>query len=619
MTARQQGRTDRPSRFVLSAAGPDGRLQNIREIASLVYSVSDLGTIFDQIAAAVCHRTLWARSGIMAVDRTTGYSVLVTRFDPAAQDDPTLPRQWALSTSPALRVAETKRPIVIEDAQLSQEFPGYREDAIARGYHTVVVLPLGCADRQGRELVLAVSSRQRVPVSDEELDFLMTICHLAALAVDKAKSLHAERRLSARLERTLQVNSSLLERVLAGDSLETIAGMIETMLPDQVVILDFTSDGAHVGRSPDPTFFSDRAWHAMIRGAAARPIAHLVARTEPSDFRQLTRIDLGEAGIAFARDAYVEPLRVDHETVGALIVFPRHDRLDDFDVLIAQEAKFALSAQLMRTHIQLRQQASERAELFERLFDGAWSDPHQVRRHAERLGLDLSRPAQLLALDLRTPDAAAPADVDALRRDVARTVQAVRAKAVAIDQGNALLIYLPDPPASPETLVATIGRPLIDVLKWHRRASPVVALGPLCGGLEDYRGARDQCARLLTLAQMFGRSGIVRQQDFGPFAVLLSALDNQAVQSFLDETVGRLADYDRDHGGRLLQTAAAFIDNGCRYQVTAAALEIHVSTLRYRLRRLSELFGLDLEDSETRFALALALRLRSMVGTTPGA
>src|SRR5215475_6792935 len=117
---------DRPARFVLSAAGPDGRLQGVREIASLVYSVSDLGTIFDQIAAAVCHRTLWARSGIMAVDRTAGFSVLVTRFDPGAQDDSSLPRQWALSTSPALRVAETKQPVVIADAQRSQDYPGYR-------------------------------------------------------------------------------------------------------------------------------------------------------------------------------------------------------------------------------------------------------------------------------------------------------------------------------------------------------------------------------------------------------------------------------------------------------------------------------------------------------------
>jgi hypothetical protein len=61
--------------------------------------------------------------------------------------------------------------------------------------------------------------------------------------------------------------------------------MVETILPDQLVILDFTTDSAYVGCSPDPTRFSDRGWHALIRGAAARPIARLVRRSEPSDFR----------------------------------------------------------------------------------------------------------------------------------------------------------------------------------------------------------------------------------------------------------------------------------------------------------------------------------------------
>ncbi len=84
------------------------------------------------------------------------------------------------------------------------------------------------------------------------------------------------------------------------------------------------------------------------------------------------------------------------------------------------------------------------------------------------------------------------------------------------------------------------------------------------------------------------------------------------MQSFLDETVGRLAAWT-DHGGRLLQTAAAFIGSpAVRYQATAEALAIHVSTVRYRSSSPAEQFGMDLEHAETRFALALALRLRSM-------
>jgi len=38
-------------------------------------------------------------------------------------------------------------------------------------------------------------------------------------------------------------------------------------------------------------------------------------------------------------------------------------------------------------------------------------------------------------------------------------------------------------------------------------------------------------------------------------------------------------------------------------------LEVHPQTVRYRVRRLRELFGDALEDPEQRFELGLALRL----------
>jgi len=62
-----------------------------------------------------------------------------------------------------------------------------------------VVLPLGCTDAQGREMVLSVSSEKRVPVTPEELDFLLTISQLAGIAVERTKLLHAERTLTTRL------------------------------------------------------------------------------------------------------------------------------------------------------------------------------------------------------------------------------------------------------------------------------------------------------------------------------------------------------------------------------------------------------------------------------------
>ena len=108
-------------------------------------------------------------------------------------------------------------------------------------------------------------------------------------------------------------------------------------------------------------------------------------------------------------------------------------------------------------------------------------------------------------------------------------------------------------------------------------------------------------------------TGLVDSDDFGSFAVLVSALGDEAMAHFLDETLAPIIEHDKTRKGSLLSCAEAFLKHGCRYQAAADALGVHVSTLRYRLKRLSELFGLDLDSNEDdRFALSLALRIHEL-------
>jgi DNA-binding PucR family transcriptional regulator len=49
-----------------------------------------------------------------------------------------------------------------------------------------------------------------------------------------------------------------------------------------------------------------------------------------------------------------------------------------------------------------------------------------------------------------------------------------------------------------------------------------------------------------------------------------------------------------DAGGDLLETVAAFLDSGGSIEGTARALYVHANTVRYRLRKVHELVGLDM-------------------------
>ncbi|HEV3000873.1 MAG TPA: helix-turn-helix domain-containing protein, partial [Solirubrobacteraceae bacterium] len=59
---------------------------------------------------------------------------------------------------------------------------------------------------------------------------------------------------------------------------------------------------------------------------------------------------------------------------------------------------------------------------------------------------------------------------------------------------------------------------------------------------------------------------------------------------------------------KLAETLRVWLDDQGRIEQTAHHLGVHPQTVRYRVGRLRELFGLRLEDPEGRHALDLALR-----------
>ena len=96
--------------------------------------------------------------------------------------------------------------------------------------------------------------------------------------------------------------------------------------------------------------------------------------------------------------------------------------------------------------------------------------------------------------------------------------------------------------------------------------------------------------------------------DLDVLRMLASVDDLADVEGFVRKWLGVLADYDERKHTELLKTLTKYLQHGGGYEATSQALSVHRSTLKYRLRRIRELTGLDLGDPETRFSLELATR-----------
>jgi hypothetical protein len=71
----------------------------------------------------------------------------------------------------------------------------------------------------------------------------------------------------------------------------------------------------------------------------------------------------------------------------------------------------------------------------------------------------------------------------------------------------------------------------------------------------------------------------------------------------------KLRDYDLNHKTELLRTASTYLRNQLSHTQTSIELKIHRSTLMYRLDRIRDIGGLNIEDSANQWYLLLSFKL----------
>ncbi|MEV4265657.1 helix-turn-helix domain-containing protein [Kribbella sp. NPDC049584] len=145
------------------------------------------------------------------------------------------------------------------------------------------------------------------------------------------------------------------------------------------------------------------------------------------------------------------------------------------------------------------------------------------------------------------------------------------------------------------------------------RVTASIGVGPVvaeAAHLPNARAGADRALRVLRTGR--GAPRVARLADVHVDTLLLELRD--LIEARGDEPTGPIAllvAYDRQHNTDLVETLRAWLDAFGDVAAAAAAVYVHPNTFRYRLRRLAEVGGLDLDDPDSRFAAMLQLRLVS--------
>ncbi|WP_229661362.1 PucR family transcriptional regulator [Microbacterium nanhaiense] len=197
-------------------------------------------------------------------------------------------------------------------------------------------------------------------------------------------------------------------------------------------------------------------------------------------------------------------------------------------------------------------------------------------------------------------------DVDQVRR---------KARKLGVDvligvQGSRLVLVVgraEEPPSDhPETLP---GHPFVDIARELEPffGSGHLVLGPTVPALVDAsRSARAALAGFAVAASWRGAPRPVEADDLLPERAL--AGDGIAKQTLVDRIFRPLEGHSTD----LVTTLWSYLDNGRSLEATARELFVHPNTVRYRLKRVSDVIGWDATGPREALILQTALILGSI-------
>ncbi|MER7406050.1 helix-turn-helix domain-containing protein [Streptomyces sp. NPDC000070] len=322
----------------------------------------------------------------------------------------------------------------------------------------------------------------------------------------------------------------------------------------------------------------------------------------------------GELGLL---PRYVVPLRLRGYLLGLLMVVAPKKALEEQETEAIARAAEAMAAQMHAEQLAADTgKADERALVLE-LVDTNVATRTAARRRAVESGLLGDAEHVLVTVvqlrrgtePVRQAEAALWGALESLRQT--RSAQGV----IAIDQERAVLLQLRDRAPRPAEVAAQSARILEELTTFlDPSAAPVIGVGGRYPGLHDAWRSYEQslvaarAARRLPFLKSMGDWDLL-----GEFAMLLQLPEHALNDSLVPKPLRTLS--ETNGGDRLRDTLRCFLKHAGSIPRTADALKVHRTSLYYRLRRIEEITGLDLDDGGHRLTLQLGLRIEELLTT----
>lgn len=315
-------------------------------------------------------------------------------------------------------------------------------------------------------------------------------------------------------------------------------------------------------------------------------------------------------------------LTVEKRVAGYLSLVDQNDELDEFDRLVLTYGADVCAIEMAKNRAIASAVEQARGDWVQMWLSGTPADDDLLRTRAQQAGFEANS-AFVVAVFRAISESGQSLPLESLislvRDDMSR-----RQMSGAVGQYVDVIVALY--PLEEEANNISRTRTVIEDVRSQlatRTPSGLVASGISrpATGLSELRDSYREAKDAVGIAYELGDQDTTTfYGDLKLYQLLLALKERNLsnLNQFYQDALGPLVEHDERKQSDLIRTLNGFFEANGNLAKAAQELDVHRNTLVYRLDRISDLTELDLDDSDNRLILHLALKTQRVLATLPG-
>lgn len=308
----------------------------------------------------------------------------------------------------------------------------------------------------------------------------------------------------------------------------------------------------------------------------------------------------------------VAPITVGGMARGYLSLIGSTGKLDALDSLVVEQGALVCAVEMSRTKAVREAEKRLKGDLLNALLQESLS-PHDAQLWAQTMGLNLSE-AQV-AMRFAWMGATSPSR-RRLETLVNGEVSRLNLKVIVNPMGSEIVCFcqVPNGLSQPDMAIEFAQAVMDQGAREYPETLILCGLGTPSRSISEWRTSFRQAGQALELSRRFRERKPLYFPDLSIYRLLIQLENSPELIAFQEEMLGALL---ASEGAReLIHTLQVYFAHNGNLSQAAEALFVHRNTLIYRMERIANLTGANLDDPEIRLAMQLALHIYRMMEKT---